>query len=191
MSDKIRFFPRRFNRGASFFLLLFILPVLLHARVREEWVSRYTGPLFMSADGARDIAVDNDDNAYVTGVSQHIGADYATIKYDANGNELWVQRYNGPGWGEDAAAELIVDAMGNCYVTGSSTGDGTGLDYATIKYDAEGTEQWVHRYSYTNADDEAQAIAMDNDGQLLCHRVKHGRRHGIGLRDDKIRCGRN
>ena len=60
--------------------------------------------------------------------------DYATIKYNSAGQEQWVARYDGPGHFVDYGAAIAVDASDNVYVTGSSLGSGTNLDYATIKY---------------------------------------------------------
>jgi len=40
-----------------------------------------------------------------------------------------------------------VDKSGNVYVTGESLGNGTGYDYATIKYDSDGKQLWVTRYN--------------------------------------------
>jgi hypothetical protein len=72
----------------------------------------------------------------VTGRSEGIGTgyDYATIAYNsATAAEQWVARYNGPGNGQDIAYAIAVDSTRNVYVTGGSTGIGTG-DFATIKY---------------------------------------------------------
>jgi len=124
-----------FGKGWSL-LLVGLLPLLAGAQgVREAWVARYNGP-GNGTDYATALAVDSQGNVYVTGVSEGSGTgrDYATIKYDANGTQLWVRRYNGPGNGWDDAFALAVDRQGNVYVTGWSIGSGTGDDYATIKY---------------------------------------------------------
>jgi hypothetical protein len=113
------------------------------------WIKRYNGPGNF-IDVANAIAVDPNGNVYVTGQSSANGAstDYTTIKYDANGNELWVARYNGPGNFTDNALALVVDASGNVYITGSSYGAGTAsIDAATIKYNAAGMQQWVQRFT--------------------------------------------
>ncbi len=43
--------------------------------------------------------------------------DYATIKYDTDGNELWVARYNGPLNASDLAYSIALDSEGNVYPT--------------------------------------------------------------------------
>ncbi|MCJ7831622.1 MAG: hypothetical protein MUP86_03795, partial [Dehalococcoidia bacterium] len=80
--------------------------------------------------------VDVSGNVYVTGWSYGSGTDYdyATIKYDTDGNEKWVARYDGPASDYDSAGALGVDGTGNVYVTGYSPASGTSYDYATIKY---------------------------------------------------------
>ena len=115
---------------------------------------------------AQAISADDSSNVYVTGTSECEGAcyyEYATIKYDANGNELWVRRYSGPG-GLDEDATLTIDGYSNVYVTGASYGNGTGFDYATVKYDPNGNELWVQRYDggLGWSEDLARAIVVDN-----------------------------
>src|SRR5690349_17194541 len=62
---------------------------------------------------------------------------------------LWTQRYNGTADSTDYANKMTVDTSGNVYVTGSSRGSGTNSDYVTIKYNSEGTIQWLQRYNGT------------------------------------------
>jgi len=48
---------------------------------------------------------------------------------------IWRVRYdNALTNGDDEAAALAVDSVGNVYVTGRSQGSGTGFDYATVRY---------------------------------------------------------
>jgi hypothetical protein len=86
-----------------------------------------------------------------------------TIKYDTDGNELWIQRYNnGTVNGDDEASALVIDESGNVVVTGKSVGSGSNYDYFTIKYNNEGEILWNSRYNGTgNGIDAAVAVAVD------------------------------
>lgn len=133
----------------------------------EQWVARYDGPGH-SNDSPRELAVDDSGNVYITGASAGTAnADYATVKYNTNGVQQWVARYNGPqNLGDDATA-LALDRLGNVYVTGVSYFTDTGDDYTTVKYNSAGAQQWVARYSNngeSNSSDWAVAIAVDASG---------------------------
>jgi hypothetical protein len=149
------------------FLVFFFAFPLFAQQVDTAWVRRYNGPA-NSDDYAFAIAVDDSGNAYVTGYSvsetwPNVNYDYATIKYDSQGNQLWVQRCNGPGNDYDAAFAIAIDGYGNVYVTGVSVGSGTSGDYATIKYYPDGDTAWVRRYNGPgNLSDYACAIATDS-----------------------------
>ena len=131
----------------------------------EQWVARYDGP-GNYWDTARDIAVDYSGNVYVTGESYGFGYDYATIKYNSDGDTVWIRRYHGSG-GEDYGRAISIDDSGNVYVTGSSVGLSTSNDYLTIKYDSTGEEQWIARYNGTgNGYDYARAMAVDDSGNV-------------------------
>src|SRR4029434_10531629 len=131
----------------------------------ELWVRRYDSG--NGEDVPAAIACDA-SGIYVTGRSN---SGFTTIKYDFDGDEQWVKTYTG-GVGSDAAAALILDAAGNVYVTGPSDGSGTNADYATIKYDAAGNEQWVRRYDgpesvFAQDYDRPAAIAVDVNGNVF------------------------
>ena len=130
------------------------------------WTARYDGPA-KASDGAVAIAVDPSGNVYVTGYSVDSGSDYATLKYDADGNQLWVAHYNGPKGTGDYASDLAIDPQGNAYVTGRSSGNNTSTDFATVKYDSDGNLAWVARYDGpASLRDEATAIAVDRSGNV-------------------------
>jgi uncharacterized delta-60 repeat protein len=153
----------------SFVVLFSLFPGRLAAvDVIEEWVTRYNGPGNYD-DYAEAVAVDDSGNVYVTGHSYGSSShyDYATTKYDADGTEQWVARYNGPGNYNDTPRAVAVDASGDIYVTGYSYGAGTSCDYATIKYDSDGIEQWVARYNGSgNDNDLVFAMAVDSAGNV-------------------------
>jgi hypothetical protein len=99
------------------------------------WVRRYNG-LGNGWDESHAITLDFDGYVYVTGMSVGNGTtyDYATVKYDSSGNEIWIQRYNGPGNNVDGANAIALLSYSSIYVTGGSDGSGTNGDYATLKY---------------------------------------------------------
>ncbi len=133
------------------------------------WVRRYNGPANY-IDGASAITLDSYNNICVTGYSYGgigIDYDYTTIKYYPNGDTAWIRRYNGSGNGDDWARGIAVDNSMNVFVTGLSYDSLTYRDYVTIKYDSAGDELWVARYNGPgNSDDIAQAIAVDNSGNV-------------------------
>ncbi len=131
------------------------------------WVRIYDGP-GNDYDRANAISVDDSGNVYITGESDNGGYPaYATIKYDSEGNQLWVSRYNGPGNTYDRALYIAVDGSNNVYVTGLSVSSGTGTDYATIKYYPNGDTAWVRIYNDVwNTEDVPSDIAIDDSGNV-------------------------
>ena len=139
----------------------------------QEWSAIYNGPADLM-DYAYSIGIDDDGNVYVTGgsMSSDTTEEWATIKYNAFGVQLWVQRWQGlPGAGHNRAVDMVVDALGNSYVTGfgepTTYGD---IEYVTIKYNTDGVQEWVTLYNhipeYPSGWDEATAITMDNIGNI-------------------------
>lgn len=151
-----------FISGASF--------LAANAQINIQWQTRYSSA-GTNIDRAEDMAMDAAGNVYVTGLGQGVSGnfDYVTIKYDAVGTEIWRTEYNGAGNSLDEAHAVAVDPSGNVYVTGWSYGGaGTGYDYATVKYNSTGVQQWASRYTnVAGGTDEAWDIDVDNAGNVF------------------------
>ncbi|MEO0130410.1 MAG: SBBP repeat-containing protein, partial [candidate division WOR-3 bacterium] len=161
---------------------LFFIPAFLFSQVDTAWVRRYNGP-GNDWDETTSLFVDGQGNVYVTGrsVGSGTGYDYATLKYNTNGNLLWERRYNGPGNDEDIANALFVDGNGNVYVTGYSVDSGANFNYTTLKYDGNGNLLWERRYNGPgNGIDVAFALFVDGQGNVYVT----GRSYGLGTDDD-------
>ncbi len=89
---------------------------------------------------------------FVTGTSRGrtSGFDYATVAYNAaTGARRWASRYNGPKNADDGAVSVAAGPGGrSVFVTGTSPGRASGMDYATIAYNAAtGAPRWTRRYN--------------------------------------------
>ncbi|HMQ67705.1 MAG TPA: T9SS type A sorting domain-containing protein [Ignavibacteria bacterium] len=141
------------------------------------WTSIYNGT-GGGNDAVSGLAIDNAGNIYVTGESYGGSTnsyDYATVKYNADGVQQWVARYNGTGSSVDAAVDICVDDQQNVYVTGQSTGKGSSVDYVTIKYNSTGAEQWVARYNGPANDiDKGTSVRVNNSGEVYVSGFSRG-----------------
>ncbi|UCE19320.1 MAG: SBBP repeat-containing protein, partial [Gemmatimonadota bacterium] len=134
----------------------------------EAWITHFNGT-GNDNDKATALTVDDAGNVYVTGhsIGSKTGNDFGTIKYSPEGDREWVVRYNGSRNCWDEATALTVDGSGNIYVTGKSLSPSTSYDYATVKYNEDGFQQWAARYNGPgNLLDYATAIAVDNSGNI-------------------------
>lgn len=121
-------------------------------------------------DQGNSIAVDALGNVYVTGQSDSdpsmgLNDDYVSLKYDANGNMLWVNRFNGQGNATDRAVKIVLDSLGNSLITGRSN-NGIDDDYVTIKYDNSGVQQWI-KYDDRGGRDRATDMAINEIDGLI------------------------
>ena len=172
------------------FLAALICEVQLFAQssVREAWVRNYNSGRVPADDSAVDIVADHAGNIYVAGRSHQpdTGYDYLVVKYDASGQQQWVARYDGPAYGEDRVSAMAVDSMGNVFVTGQSTSF-TRSDFATVKYNPDGIEQWAARYDGpAHGSDIASDLAVDRSGNVYVTGRSEGVGTAAGFRDDQI-----
>ncbi len=140
----------------------------------QQWQRRYNGP-GSGDDKPRAIFVDANANVYVTGISDAypsygLDNDVATVKYNSNGVQQWVARYDGNIIREDAGNAIKVDASGNVYVAGYVTVKNLGYsapDYLTLKYNSAGVLQWSATHNGPgNGGDAAVGLGLDANGNV-------------------------
>ncbi len=128
-----------------------------------------------ATDGASRVVVDASDNVYIVGDTRGSvggpnagGADIFLAKYNPVGTLLWARQTGSTA--NDLGSGIAVDAAGNLFITGStqsslSGANAGGYDNFLAKYDAAGNLLWL-RQSGTPADDSANSIALDRDGNV-------------------------
>lgn len=153
----------------------------------QQWVARYNGPAnaydLVYYQGS--IVVDSLGNVYVTGYSTGTDSslDYATVKYDSAGVQLWATRFSTEVNGTDYADNITLDDSLNVYVTGASKNSPNDFDFATVKYNSAGVQQWVAYYNGSaNSWDEAYGVVTDDS--LNVYIV--GRSPGTGTSTDFV-----
>jgi hypothetical protein len=130
----------------------------------QQWLSAYNGPA-NGADYANYAINDLNGNIYITGNTTGSTSllDYCTLKYNSSGVLQWASVYNGPGNNDDNSYSAAVDAAGNVYITGASR-SGTAMDtrdFATIKYNSAGVQQWAARYNGAmNREDHGTSVTV-------------------------------
>jgi uncharacterized delta-60 repeat protein len=118
----------------------------------------------------KKITTDPNGNVYAFGQVDNGNADsdFAVIKYNSSGVALWGNRYQGPARGAEIPGDMVLDNSDNLYITGASMGNGSGSDFATLKYDLNGREQWRARYNGPAfLTDEAEKIKVDAAGNVI------------------------
>ncbi len=82
----------------------------------------------------------------------------------------WVRRYTGLINGDDRATDLVLDSVGNIYLTGYCEQNVSGninTGFVTIKYYPDGNTAWIRSYAgEDNSDDYAEALALDDYGNV-------------------------
>ena len=145
------------------------------------WMGSYDGPAH-SADYAYAMELDSTGALLVTGQSFGLNSwyDYATVKFDASGNLLWVRRYDGPelessSTVRDVAYLLAVDSGDNVYVSGRAAWHDDVSEFATLKCDPDGNLLWIMEYTGLDDSEGARpsAIALGSDNSVyLAGRAK-------------------
>lgn len=137
-----------------------------------QWAQTYNAPPGNLDETGTDIGIDDSNNVYVSGQRIVNGLyDFLVIKYNSVGIQQWVSVYDGPDGSNDYFTKIAVSKAGNCYITGRSYGSTTDFDYATVKYNLNGVQQWVQRYNGTaesgSGSDYPYDIAIDKNENVI------------------------
>lgn len=125
------------------------------------WEKRY----LTAQSAGNDIAVDAAGNVYICGYREiSNNKDFLLIKYNSSGIQQWMQNYSNGN--HDEAIALELDSTGNVYVTGRQSGVNYIFDWATLKYNSSGIQQWVDVFANasTTYSEEPVEMAIDNSG---------------------------
>ena len=140
------------------------------------WTRQFGSP---RDDGANGLGVDSSGNVYLVGTTsgELLGqtsrgfADAWVSKYDSEGNELWTHQYGSTEGKADSGADGAVDAEGNLYTVGRTSGSLTGttnignFDGYLRKYSTDGQEVFTVQFG-TEKRDEALRVALDAQGNI-------------------------
>jgi len=125
-------------------------------QLQVRWANTLSSPVMMSNSIATALTTDSIGNVFVTGymqaeknkiTGQSNGLDFATVKYDANGNFGWREpdniifsNYNDTSTtgNNDRASSIKINNGGVMYVAGISDGSPNGFSIAEIKDDGRG-----------------------------------------------------
>lgn len=116
-----------------------------------------------------DLVLDNAGNIYVTGSANITpeNSDFVTIKYNPLGVQQWASVYNGPSSNIDFASKILIDKWGNLYVKGISWVTPMFFEFAIVKYNNSGAQQWaVRQFGSDNTSLYGSGLALDSSGNV-------------------------
>ena len=153
---------------------------VLNSDGTTRWTRTFEAPGLDTKVRAKAVTSDSSGYVYVAAAGDCGG--FYVLKYDASGNVVWKQNYNG-GLGADYPEAIAVDGARNVYVTGLSQIGSNSYDFITLKYDAAGNHKWEGRYDGSaHGYDWARAIAVDNAGYVYVT----GSSDGAGTKKDFV-----
>lgn len=113
--------------------------------------------------------IDNSGNVFVSSYGLNTGTsnDIYTIKYNSSGDQIWLNRYNGPSNLSDQSISLKVDVNGFILVAGVTQVTSSNSDYFVIKIKPDGDTLWTRKYDGScNSPDHARKVETDNSGNI-------------------------
>jgi len=129
----------------------------------ELWTQHYD---FGNEEFSRQIVCDNSGGAYIISYGD-LYFDWYTFKINSVGTLQWSQIYNEHTGNDEIPKMMVKDADDNIYVTGQG-GPWPGyfwlslVQMVTIKYTADGVEEWIALHTTYSNTGSAICLASDN-----------------------------
>ena len=130
----------------------------------QSWIATYNG-FNNTNDYGRDVIIQSNGNAVVTGKGKNNDDDFVTRCYNTTGGVVWTAIMDA-GQGDDKAEKMVQDNNGNIIVTGRAF-NGNDDDYGIVKYSSAGAELWRNFYNHGSGNDHPNAIAVDASGNIF------------------------
>jgi len=120
-------------------------------------------------DGGFAIAIDSNNNIFITGITNSYGAgddDVFLLKYNSNGSLLWNTTWGGAD--NDWGYGIAVDSNNNIFITGSTYSYGAGYDDVfLLKYNSNGSLLWNTTWGGAVDNDWGYGIAVDSNNNIF------------------------
>ncbi len=145
----------------------------------QDWAAFYDGP-GAQQDLIKKILLTNDNSIISAGTSIGSGTDndFLLIKYNSNGAQTGLARYNSPGNYADMLSSAAIDASGNIYAAGY-TYLNSQTDYRIVKYSPALSMSWFRTYNGPgNGSDYLNGMAVDQSGNVYVTGESFG--NGVG-----------
>lgn len=151
-------------------ILTAISPNTGTAQIYRDWVQRYNGEA-NSFDIASGMIPDPNGGILVYGSSIGTGTltDFAIVKYSAEGNQLWVAKYNAEANLSDQINEAVLSNDGSIYVAGFITTIDNNTKFSTAKFSQNGNLLWlrvIEESGYNSG--YGETVVVGSTGQIVC-----------------------
>src|SRR5688572_16882716 len=110
-----------------------------------------------------------DGNLVMTGSSGNfLNTAIATAKFTPDGIRIWSRLFAAANFDSEQPPVLAFDTAGNIYVSGTTIAQRS--DVVTVKYSADGEQQWVSTFTgFSGGTDQAAAVKVDAEGNVYVH----------------------
>jgi len=167
--NKLKYIFIKYLNINFFFLIILFLSTNIYSQVFQDWIRYY--PNTSSTDttaGGTSLVLDDSNHVYVLGLAIINNVyNYVLIKYNINGDLIWIRYYNGYNSGGRIPHSISIDKFSNVFITGYDYVNGNYFDYCTIKYSSSGVQQWVQWYDGpVHGIDQANFVNTDAVGNI-------------------------